>query len=105
MISKKLWGLVTGNPEPSHLKLFGKKDVTAVVGDDMISINVHELVYKCKEWAWRQDEEHITTTINTRKTLTGLYRVWINEDTEWFAKTEPEAIFKACEWIAKELSK
>ena len=80
--------------------------IFAYEGDDFLSdINLYELAHKCKEWAWKQDKEHITTTINTRKTLTGLYKTCINDDIEWFAKTEPEAIFKACQWILEQKDK
>ena len=71
----------------------------SMTGTLIKNINIYELAHKCKEWAWYQDREHTTTTIKTSKTLLGVYRAWINDDDEWFADTEPESIFKACEWL------
>jgi hypothetical protein len=60
-------------------------------------INIHELAHKCKEWAYE----------NSYTVWSGLYcfayvQKHYNEGEELFsckADTEPEAIFKACEWI------
>ena len=64
-------------------------------------INIYELAFKCKEWA----------------ILNGGYNIWSSgygkecyidgrsfkefENIRFFAASEPEAIFKACEWILK----
>ena len=65
-------------------------------------INIYELTFLCKEWAL--EYPHILEvrlhadicTVNIEKD--GNY-VWIVQED-----TEPEAIFKACEFILKELS-
>ena len=105
MISKELWSTVTGKPTPSHLKLFGKTDVTAVVGDNMLSINIHELAHKCKEWARTQ---HIKSTL-APNLLSSSGDKFHNASCfcdqislgmpSMRRATEPEAIFAACEWI------
>ena len=62
---------------------------------DLFTINIHELAHKCKEWA------------NIKK---GMYLSsgYDEVDKKWeammmqitfVADTEPEAIFKACQWI------
>ena len=61
-------------------------------------VNIHELAHKCKEWAfdrgytiWSTYQGYITL-----KPLNDSYGIEFEEDTE------PEAIFKACEWILEQ---
>ena len=62
-------------------------------------INIHELAHKCKEWAYAKGYDLYSTN-----GWAGLDPVggdggscyWIDEFT---SDTEPEAIFKACQWI------
>lgn len=73
-----------------------------------LEINIYELAHKCKEWAFNEgftlssskdgiDEwcielyNHLADDIND-------YRLNIDFDA-FDATTEPEAIFKACQWI------
>ena len=65
-------------------------------------INIHELAHKCKEWAtsngwyilsYYQHEYGYALPCENEE----------REQKEWFdAPTEPEAIFKACEWIMEQ---
>lgn len=70
-----------------------------------IIINIYELAYKCKEWAFNKGYELRTSTrgiidvydhiyINKEDGLTGEFI-----DCRQESDTEPEAIFKACQWI------
>jgi len=61
------------------------------------SINIYELAHKCKEWAYNEHGEILTSFKYKGE--------WIVEDERYRyrADTEPEAIFKACEWILKEM--
>ena len=67
-------------------------------------INVYELAHKCKEWAWNNG--YMLNTVILRADM----QTWYCEDdyrttrSTWKAKTEVEAIFKACEWILKEMN-
>lgn len=75
-----------------------------------IDINIYELANKCKEWAVNQGyiiivEPYDYTEDNT---FSGTYW-WIRRKEDNYGcpncganKSEPEAIFKACEWILKE---
>ena len=74
-------------------------------------INIYELAHKCKEWATFKNGKNIIT----ERDISGVYSYIIfmigitihNEyldDTtrilaNFKADTEPEAIFKACQWI------
>jgi len=61
-------------------------------------INIYELAYKCKEWAVKNDKYCIKTQQTegwfSIEILLGHSIVFCEGYT-----TEPEAIFKACEWI------
>ncbi len=82
------------------------------------SINIHELAHKCKEWAIKQDYGYIINSC-TKHTFGYAQVEWYEKNhkdkhgtyrehtfySEWFKagnNSEPEAIFKACEWILKE---
>lgn len=70
------------------------------------TINMHELAHKCKEWA-RDNDHHITsgnrTDGTTRYDVMCAHKDCDIEELDYFFSgifdTEPEAIFKACEWI------
>ena len=73
------------------------------------SINIYELAYLCKEWA---SKHHYSVMSGWEMThWGGAYRVAVfrNSDNILFSmstvKTEPEAIFKASEWILKQVKK
>ena len=75
-------------------------------------INIHELAHKCKEWAFDKGyiiEVGVHPTIKKDrsdrdyfyKITTDRGQILVSKFDE-IIKTEPEAIFKACEWILKE---
>lgn len=67
---------------------------------DFKFINIYELAHKCKEWA-NNKEFHLWSMQNECQLET--FKSSHNLDIEHFmADTEPEAIFKACEWILKD---
>ena len=64
-----------------------------------VKINIYELAHKCKEWVYKPS----CYTLESYKDMYELNwkcNVVTNlEETLFTADTEPEAIFKACEWI------
>jgi hypothetical protein len=69
--------------------------------------NIYELAHKCKEWAFWNDYYVIT-----KMRMPDIYRdcqkidygfeVYQQDNISehsWWLDTEPEAIFKACQWI------
>lgn len=64
---------------------------------DCGSINIHELAHKCKEWALKDYEIH-SAIVDVNKAYCEVFSTRI-EELEFEAPTEPEAIFKACEWL------
>jgi len=68
--------------------------------------NIYELAHKCKEWA-NGNGADITSTnrqgIYSNKALALVDVDWRPDEREIVeATTEPEAIFKACEWILQQ---
>jgi len=61
------------------------------------SINIYELAHKCKEWV--RDKEYMMTIYLHLDCIA----VKLSErDIAFVADSEPEAIFKACEWIREQ---
>ena len=78
------------------------------IKDGMSYINIYELAHKCKEWAIDKDFI-IETEYEGKQKAFGSYcicRIFYDGDKiydnysecEYYQK-EPEAIFKACQWI------
>ena len=108
MISKELLSVVLG----LHCGIKSIKNSEVIYWFDCIgeirehSINIYELSHKCKEWAllkgyyfsiysfnfsFNTEQEH-----RIRLLLGNEVVYWGNDSCE---ETEPEAIFKACQWI------
>ena len=79
--------------------------------------NIHELAHKCKEWAYNNGYDLMTSncTIVGKNSL-GFYCYILNKDwllgdlednSEHICRgfSEPEAIFIACWWILKEIKR
>lgn len=78
-----------------------------------ISINIYELAHKCKEWALELEyiiESYYEAYYDDNKpyAIVKVFfdgnEVWNNYSNEYIDiwHTEPESIFKACEWILKQ---
>ncbi len=73
--------------------------------------NIYELAHKCKEWAYSQGYI-LFSKIRLNSSLASCYFGTMGkhdyEDdyhNDFRAETEPEAIFKACQWILTKDSK
>lgn len=64
-------------------------------------INIYELAHKCKEWALNFNENvfWLDTRLHNDCTTIWLYKNGLQVNVVFQEKTEPEAIFKACDWI------
>ena len=78
------------------------------------SINTYELAHKCKEWAVNlSPNKHALSSyprwgdIRNYKKTNGSYYICqhLVSGAQFEAETEPEAIFKACQWILTKDSK
>ncbi len=72
-------------------------------------INIYEFMFLCKEWALQYKYRILTEPYNDYG-----YTDWMIEVTKYgssnpqrfdLCKSEPEAVFKACEWILKQIDK
>ena len=73
--------------------------------------NIYELAHKCKEWAYSQGYI-LFSKIRLNSSLascyfdtTGKHDYEDGYHNDFRAETEPEAIFKACQWILDKDSK
>lgn len=57
------------------------------------TINIYELAHKCKEWAW--ENGCIISSFPTKIH----WRVVVDSKELFISNSEPEAIFRACQWI------
>lgn len=74
-------------------------------------INIHELAHKCKEWALKKHQLAISSGSEGFQSSWFEAKVYETRDYKLFqirsesGLTEPEAIFKACEWVRTKLIK
>ena len=119
MISNKLLSEVMGYKchimDTKHIHFLHNNRVNDIVyeqgGDLQYNINIHELAHKCKEWAYIQGYV-LFSKIRLNSSYASCYfdimGIHDYEDdfhNDFRAETEPDAIFKACEWILDRNSK
>lgn len=64
---------------------------------DNSSINIHELAHKCKEWLKNNVSNSFSGFDNGHRFFCHIENYNIQD--RFYEDTEPEAIFKACQWI------
>ena len=116
MISKELLSVVLG----LHCGIKSIKNSEVIYWFDCIgeirehSINIYELAHKCKEWAVNlSPNKHALSSyarwgdIRNYKKTNGSYYICqhLVSGVQFEAETEPEAVFKACQWILTKDSK
>ena len=109
MISKELLSEVLGYGVMSHEKAIWSNSILVVTSNAFYTenINIHKLAHKCKEWARVHYNLYTIPTFQCQ--LDGSIDMIVTDNEDFInnrnerysvsAKTEPEAIFKACEWI------
>ena len=98
MISKELLSLVLGINIKRVINLSSANKVHYDGERGMDTINIYELAYKCKEWA--RNKGYILFSSVT-KSLKGICLIKTPNGTPYpyRATTEPETVYKACQWI------
>ena len=119
-ISKKLVESVLGYKNITSIRVVGNNICTIRKNDDSVlrenhdKINIYELAHKCKEWAVNlSPNKHALSSyprwgdIRNYKKTNGSYYICqhLVSGVQFEAETEPEAIFKACEWILEQVGK
>ena len=123
MINKELLSKVLDNEVPYQVKVhkiiiknnslnyfYNSKDSGGGLFEANEYINIYELAHKCKEWT-SINSYALESSVHMqpkRSSVAGCQIHWRyeTEDLPYFeADTEPEAIFKACEWILTKDSK
>lgn len=110
MISKELLTLILPYPQNQFVDFVKENDTYLKYGARVQDqINIYELAFRCKDWA--KDKEYKIHSSPTQKIeWTAIAQNFdLNKfyygQNQFYALTEPEAIFKACEWILKEAQK
>ena len=80
--------------------LKGSQNTAQEVHRNHKRINIYELAHKCKEWAHKLGFMVQSYQYNTKARVDLLKSCDIDEI--FIEETEPEAIFKACEWIMEQ---
>ena len=107
MISKELLSEVLGK-KVVFVELEETNTINAMFGIDGKLINIYELSHKCKEWAFDKGYALLSgidnKTFEVPKTVcTANYKLYNSWSYKCFyADTETETIFKACEWIMEQ---
>ena len=113
MISKQLLSEVLGvkNLDSDIGLCIDKVNVIygIIINDDDIdyySINIYEFAHKCKEWAYVQGYIINSGRTTSNDWATTVYKVlefnpYIKEVYHTWEIIEPEAIFKATEWVLR----
>ena len=117
MISKELLSEVLGHDDICNERIIQNKLLYMCKNDGMIDYeyeyNIYEFAHKCKEWAVNlSPNKHALSSyprwgdIRNYKKTNGSYYICqhLVSGVQFEAETEPEAIFKACDYILKELS-
>ncbi len=69
-------------------------------------INIYELAHLCKEWAKRTGFMIESDNSNESRVYPTDENGWVlKKEIDFFANSEPEAIFQACGWILINMSK
>jgi hypothetical protein len=115
MISKKLFNIVIGEDVKNIYELGSNPNLSdfelpySVHGTgDLLSINIYELAHRCKEWAMNRNttmDKMYDLVVSTYNRIDFKVEI-VNSPGDWkivktiyYGQTEPEAIFKACQWI------
>ena len=95
MISKELLSEVLGEKVEEIGRIIDTTILAFRYSTHWSGINIYELAHKCKGWAYNKD--HILTSWKDRD----CFYCEIDDNVMSFSSenNEPEAIFKACEWI------
>lgn len=121
MISKELLSVVMGDKIEKVRILNNIVHIYYINDKQEYFINIYELAYRCREWA-RNNEYEVSACLPVVQDDTGaqVFNYWYKSYIHKFeigsygppeqflnfnvnASSEPEAIFKACEWILEQI--
>ena len=106
MISKKLLSeVLSSNVQDIDYEFMSKSFSESVIryyanGKDYL-INIYELAHKCKEWAYNTTGLAVWSTVLTNGSKSEVFKV-ASLENDFYADTEQESIFQACEWIMEQ---
>ena len=115
MISKELLSQIE-NLDIFSVEFLDKENIIHICGNykdteihTEYSINIHELAFKCKAWALTKEFELHSKLEYDNKGMCNIERFKVHPGMSYreiikytYSDSEPEAIFKACEWILEQ---
>ena len=105
MISKELLSIIMGieilSCKPVRQTNIVRYKFDAIGETRDSSINSYELSYLCKKWAYSKNYIIDSCYVNPRSEIHVYWMSKLNKRTTFTADTEPEAVFKSCEYIFK----
>jgi len=109
MISRELLRRVIGTGYEITILNFNRGTVSYMIEDEDLKtyhLNLHELTAKCKEWVSKQGfmmtvYHHLDTVAVTLSDG----NAHLYSQASMVVYTEPEAVFKACQWVLEEAAR
>ena len=103
MISKELLSEVLGtyvvDMYIEDTVSFGMQIAIKDTDEDYTYINIHELAHKCKVWAFTRGYAVSIEQIDEETHYGDKWYLGLNKNYWFHGETEPNLIFKACQWI------
>ena len=65
-------------------------------------INIYELAHKCKEWAYPIEDNYVMSSGYHDSMAFCVLESLKDSSIQFYADTEPEAVFAACQWILEQ---
>ena len=98
-VNHRIWACVN-----NACSVSGDYEFSEPIYSDDSSINIYELAHMCKEWA--KDEGYFILSasdgycvVEDTATFTLQFSITRPEELKCLSYPEPEAVFKACQWI------
>ena len=108
LLSKELLSAVLGERVFAYSLTKDKPNMITILANNLTrDVNIYELAHKVKEWMSDKYPNFSIKWANHKAVGTENFqvRVWLYNECIGKADTEPEALFKAGEWVLKELDK
>ena len=107
MISKKLLSKIVGYEVTRIDSKIDEYNMLHYETKVLCRLNIYELAHKCKEWAFKNNFYLYTWQRENNSTCSVKHIIstppFVEEIGLYNMSTEPESIFKACEWILNEI--
>lgn len=117
ILNKELLGAVLGLKDITNIKIYNTNIVSIEIQKEtVLEINIYELVYKCKEWVYKNKyvvssglSKAFDGTVEYDCIIEHFDTYYSKEDVDGYkqfiADSEEKAVFKACKWVLENKDK